>query len=147
MPSKAPAAKAAVYAACASLFSDPVQVVYGHPGTNQEDDIVAVRGVRSLQDVATMGTGRAREETLEIEVVFSCYRGGGEEAQQVATERAYALLGLLEDHLQTTDYTLGGVVRLARVTESTLAESDDPDVLAMGRVAEIAATVTCQVRI
>lgn len=147
MGSAAPAVKAALYARCQALYADPVQVCYGHPGTDQEDDIVSVAGARSTQDVATMTPNRPREESLDVDVVFSVYRGGGPESQQVATERAYALLALLEDYLKTTDYTLAGTVRLARVTSHVLAESDDPDVLAQGRVSEITATVTCQVRI
>lgn len=147
MGSKAPTVKAALFAQLGSLYSSPVQVCFGHPGTYLADDIVSVAGVRSRQDVSTMSPQRTREEELDVDVVFSSYRGGGPEVQQVVTERAYALLALLEDYLKTTDYTLGGTVRLARVTSHDLAESDDPDVLAAGRVAEITATVTCQVRI
>jgi len=53
----------------------------------------------------------------------------------------------LEDYLKTTDYTLAGTARLARVTSHDLAESDDPDLLALGRIAEVTAVVTVQVRI
>ena len=147
MPSKAPLVKAALLTVCQNLYAQPVQVAYGHPGTDLEDDIVSVAGARSTQELATLATTRPREETLEVDVVFSCFRGGGPESQQVATERAYALLGQLEDHLKTTDYTLSGTARLARVTSHDLVESDDPDLLALGRISEITAVVTVQVRI
>lgn len=147
MSSRAPLVKAALFAACQSLYAAPVQVSYGHPGTDVEADVVSVAGVRSAQDVATMTTSRTREETLTLDVIFSSYVGGGPESQQTATERAYALLALLENYLQTTDYTLGGTCRLARMIDHTLAEPDDPDVLAAGRVAEITAQIQASVRI
>ncbi len=147
MPSKVPLVKAALLTVCQSLYAQPIQVAYGHPGTDLEDDIVSIQGARSSQDIATLATTRPREETVDIDVVFSCFRGGGPEVQQVATERAYALLGLLEDYLKTTDYTLSGTARLARVTSHDLMESDDPDLLALGRISEVTAVVTAQVRI
>jgi len=112
-----------------------------------ESDIVCVAGVSSQQDVATMSPQRNREETILVDVVFSCFAGGGPEVQQTVTERAYALCALLENYLQTTDYTLSGTARLARVTAATLVESEDPDLLALGRLSEITATVTVVTRI
>lgn len=147
MGSTAPQVKLALLAELEALYSAPVQVVYGPPGPDQEDDIVCVGNARSSQDLATMSPQRRREETLDIDVIVSCYRGGGIESQQPVTERAYALLADLEDHLQGAGYDLGGVVRLARVTSHELVEAADPDVLAKGRVSEITATVTCHVRI
>lgn len=147
MGSQAPDVKAALLTACQSLYSAPVQVCYGHPGIDIEDDIVSVANARSTQDLATMGTTRRREETIAVDVIFSCFRGGGPEIQQTVTERAYELLGLLEDYLQGSGYTLSGAVRLARITSHELSESEDPEILAMGRVSEIAAVVTAVVRI
>jgi hypothetical protein len=69
------------------------------------------------------------------------------------TEAAYTILGSIEDYLQhsgnasSTQITLGGVVREARVTSHELAETADPDDLALGRLAEITATVTAHARI
>lgn len=147
MSSRAPAVKAALYTLCSSLYAAPVQVAYGHPGTDLEPDIVSIGAVRSTQDIVTMTPIRPREESLLVDVIFSCYRGGGSESQQTVTERAYALLAQLENYLQTTDYTLAGTARLARVVSHELVESDDPDLLALGRIAEITAQVSVVTRI
>lgn len=147
MGSTAPQIKLALLAELDALYSAPVQVVYGPPGPEQEDDIVCVGNARSSQELATMSPQRRREETVDVDVIVSCYRGGGTESQQPVTERAYALLADLEDHLQGAGYDLGGAVRLARVTSHELVEAAEPDVLAKGRVSEITATVTCHVRI
>jgi hypothetical protein len=107
--------------------------------------------VTSDQEIATMSTNRTREETLTVEVIFSCWGGGSD--QRTVTERAYTLLALLENYLQnpgvgpSTQITLGGVVRNARVMGHELAETEDPDDMALGRLAEITATVTARVRI
>lgn len=147
MASKAPAVKAALFTLCQSLYPVPIQVAYGHPGTDLESDIVSVGAVHSTQEIATMTTARNREEMITVDVVFSCFAGGGAEVQQAVTERCYTLCALLENYLQTTDYTLAGTARLARVTGADLIESDDPDLLALGRLSELTATVQVQVRI
>ena len=147
MASKAPAVKAALYALCQTLYPAPIQVAYGHPGTDLESDIVSVGAVRATQEIATMSPQRNREETLTVDVIFSCFTGGGTESQQTVTERAYALCALLENYLQTTDYTLSGTARLARVTGADLYESDDAELLALGRLSELTATVHVEVRI
>lgn len=144
--STAPAFKAAVYAACQSLYAAPVQVAYGHPGLTQEQDIVSVGRTTSTQDFVTFGA-RAREETVTVEVIFSCYRGGGPEVEQVVEERAYSLLGMLEDHLRDTDPTLGGVVRWSQLTSIDCQGATDPDVLAAGRCSEVTAVFTAHARI
>jgi len=145
--SKAPAVKAALFALCQTLYPAPIQVAYGHPGTDLESDIVSVGSVRATQKIATMSPQRNREETISVDVVFSSFAGGGPEVQQTVTERAYALCALLENYLQTTDYTLSGTARLARVTGADLYESDDAELLALGRLSELTATVHVEVRI
>jgi len=147
MASKAPAVKAALFTLCQTLYPVPIQVAYGHPGTDLESDIVSVGSVRATQEIATMSTMRNREELITVDVIFSCFAGGGTEVQQTVTERCYTLCALLENYLQTTDYTLAGTARLARVTGADLIESDDPDLLALGRLSELTATVEVQVRI
>jgi len=147
MSSKAPAVKAALFTLCQTLYPVPIQVAYGHPGTDLESDIVSVGAVRAIQEIATMSTMRNREETVTVDVIFSCFAGGGAETQQTVTERCYSLCALLENYLQATDYTLAGTARLARVTGAELIESDDPDLLSLGRLSELTATVEVQVRI
>ena len=149
--SVAPAFKAALYAACQTLYPTPSLVCYGNPGALSANDIVGVMNVSSQQDVATMSNLRRREETLTVEVIFSCWRGGLD--QKTVTERAYTMLGQLETYLQdsgntpSTQITLGGVVRECRVISHDLAETANPDDLAVGRIAEITAVVVAHARI
>jgi len=149
--SVAPAFKAALYAACQTLYPAPAIVAYGNPGAQSADDMVGVMNVSSVQDVATMSNLRRREETLTVEVIFSCWRGGLD--QKTVTERAYTMLGQLETYLQdsgvssSAQITLGGVVREARVVAHELAETENPDDMAVGRIAEITAVVVAHARI
>lgn len=145
--SAAPRFKAALYAACQSLYPAPVQVAYGHPGLTQEDDIVSVGRTTSNLDVATYSPNRSREETITCEVVFSCYRGGGPEMEQVVEERAYQLLGLLEDYVRTTDITVGGAVRWCMLSNVECDGATDPDILQAGRCIDLTATFTAHVRL
>lgn len=138
--SAAPAFKAALYDACGSLFAAPVQVAFGHPGLTLEDDVVSVGRVWSTQEAATMGTARSRDEELWCDVTISCYRGGGPEAEQTASDAAFALLADLETYTRLTDTTLGGVMRWTTLQDLTCEGSTDPEVLAQGRVVEIVAT-------
>ena len=143
MSSAAPAVKAALVTALTSAFGTTVQVNYGPPGSAQSDDIIAVLDVRVTEVVATMGN-RSREETLEIDVVVSSYRGGGTEIQQTVTERAYAVLAALETYLKTTDPSIGGTVRS---NAGVIRHDMNEDSFATGRVTEIAATVLAFARI
>ena len=143
----APRFKAALYTVCQSLYAEPIQVAYGHPGLTQEDDIVSLGRTTSTQEVATFGTSRSREQVLTCEVTFSCYRGGGAEMEQVVEERAFELLGQLETYIRTTDITLGGVVRWCLLSDTDCLGATDPDVLASGRCVDVTATFTAHVRL
>jgi hypothetical protein len=150
MSTAAPAFKLALFNACVGLYPSAL-VTYGHPGAQSADDMVGVMNVTSDQEVGPLSPQRRREETLTIEVIFSCWRGGAD--QRTVTEAAYTLLALLENYLQdtgvsaSTQITLGGTVRDARVMGHELAETEDPADMALGRLAEITATVTARVRI
>lgn len=138
MSSAAPAIKAALVAVLAGVVDADTLVSYGQPGTYQPDDIVAVLDVSSASERDPQTLDRSRTETVNVTVTVSCYRGGGTEVQQTVTERAYALLALVESYVKTTNPTLGGIVwGDAVVIAHDLAEAAAPD----GRVAEIAATV------
>jgi hypothetical protein len=97
-----------------------------------------------------MSSLRAREETLNATVEI--YVGSGDTDQQTVTERAYTLLGVLDDYLQdpgvtgSTQTTLGGAVRHAWLSSHELTETDDPEDLTRGRFARITATVTARAR-
>lgn len=150
MGTAAAAMKGALLTACQGIYPAPVKVCYGHPGTNLPDDIVSIGNITSDSVVGPLGTARTREESLSIEVTFSCFRGGSD--QQVVTERAYELLAMLEAYLtdagtsSSLQLSLAGTVRRAWVTGHILAETE-ADLLSQGRVAEITAVVAADVRI
>lgn len=140
--------KEALYNAAVTLWADTdVQVSYGHPGMSQSDDIVAVMDVRSGQNPATLSTNRTREEELRCTVMVSIYRGGGPEQEKVCTDRAYELLGALENYVRTTDTTLGGVVRHCFLESHESDGSTDPNVLGGGRLIEVSAVFVAANRI
>lgn len=148
MSSAAPAVKAAVHAlVVTALASEPtVLVSYGQPaadGTPLPNDVVGVLGVEGTTEPGPMATTRPRDETLRVTVLVSSWRGGGPEVQQTVTERAYALLALVESAVRANP-TLGGTVRTAAVVEHDLAEDIPPQ---GGRVAEISAVIESVTRI
>lgn len=94
------------------VATHPVLVTYGHPGTSRPEDVVMFMGVRVNQEPATLSaTNRAREETIELDVVISVARGGGAEVEEVCGARASDLLEALSYYVRITDTTLGGVAR------------------------------------
>ena len=135
-----PLVKSGLVATLTSLLPAPVFVSYGHPGTLRVDDMVAVMDASAAQDWVVMTPSRPRDEVVTVDVVFSSYR---DDTQQVVTERAFTMLGLLETYVRS-DPSLGiAGGRMALVHDYDLAEQAD----ASGRVAEIAVKVTLTVRI
>lgn len=147
--------KAAMVTAATTAINDTsVLVCYGHPGTVQPPDIVSVGQITAQQDMATLSNAkRTRDLVLTAEVVVSVFRAGGPEQEQVAGDRAYALLDLVEEYLRTTDTQLatsnGGtpLVWWCFCTSHDSDGSTDPEVLANGRLIEIRATFTARARI
>jgi hypothetical protein len=128
--------------------SSPVLVSFGHPGQKQPDDIVGFLDVRTEQDPATFGTNRGREEVLEIDVLVSCYRGGGPAQEKVASDRAYELLGLLEAAVHYgVGTTVGSTVRECFLIRTTSDGRTDPNEIAKGRTIEVLATFQARARI
>jgi hypothetical protein len=156
MSSQAPALKAAFVTAIGGLTGitgTPTLVCYGEPGKYQPDDIIAVTDVSSTHVIATLGANRRREETLTATVVVSCYRGGDDATgatQQLTTERAWTLTGLIVDYVQVTDPTISGTVRgLTGEITHDLVEgfAQSADGINSGRIAEITTTFTFFARI
>lgn len=146
----APDFKQAMVAAAHTLWdeTDPdVQIAFGHPGKTQADDIVAFGRLTSEQEPSAMAPTRPRTERLTLDVVFSVYRAGGPEMEQVASDRAYALLGQLEEHVRLTDTTLGGTVQFCFLTAHESTGSTDEQTLSRGRLIETTAVFTAQARI
>jgi len=149
MPSAGQPAKAALVSMLTTAYASahPEVAVYpGHPGPVDVADLVAVTSVAAQQEPGPMRVGaRTREESLRITAVISCYRGGGVEVQPTVTAAAFTLLGVLEDAI-ADDPTLAGTVTWAQVESYDLAEADDPDILAAGRVSEISVVVQATAR-
>lgn len=150
------ACKDVVYAAQTGPDEQPVQVAFGDPGKYPVAAIVVVpMDVRMPVTRPTMGTGRSREQTAEIDLIISVFVGGGEEAQPLAIAAALDLQGLIESHFRTSpNETLTGACREAHVSNARLvpniayAANEDPEVrpVAIGRTADITVTVTASIR-
>lgn len=114
-----------------------VQVSYGVPGATVVPDAIAVRDSRVEPD--------GEEEMVTVEVTISCYVGGGPEAQQVATERAFVLLAAVKAAIDAAP-TVSGSCRVAVVAdEYQTGEAigyDQTGNIPMGRLSQIDATVT-----
>jgi hypothetical protein len=137
---RAPEFKAALIAAAHTLWDtdEPdVQIARGHPGKTQRDDIVAFGKVTSQQEPGPLGPRRARNETVTVAVVFSIYRRGGPDQEQVAEDRAYKLLGDLENYVRKTDTTLGGTVLHCFLSEVESDGASEPNIIASGRLIEV----------
>lgn len=153
------ATRAALFAACQAIYTGvldssaaPVLVTYGKPGAYQSNNIVAV-GMANRRPIArpTMGTGRSREATAEIEVWISVFVPGTEVAQQTASEACDDLVDLLEAYFRASPQeALSGACREAWVSN---VDGPNPDVVTnpetkavMGRVADAVVTVTASIR-
>ena len=148
--SAAPAIKAALVTMLTAAFASDTAVLvsYGHPGPSVDADLVIVGSIVGAQEFAAMkASHRSREETLGIAITISVSMGGGPEAQQPVTERAFALLASLESALET-DTTIAGTCRgLSHLESFEAVESDDPEILALGRVTEIDVVFRAEARI
>lgn len=147
MSSSVPGIKAYLFGtAFPALFPD-TQITYGMPGSFEGQDVVTVGNARVVNDVPVMSNARRVEEVIELQVLLSCYRPGGPEAQQQATEAVYGLYSTLRDYFRTApNETLGGNCRESRVTSHDLIEDDDEDDITNGRLSQIEAVITIRAR-
>lgn len=123
-----------------------VLVSLGAPANLEPEDLVAFTRTTSEQNPATMGN-RGREELLTQEVVISCFVAGGDEAEKAAHDRAYYLLGIIENYCRKVDTTLGGTVRHCFLTGHECDGQTPSDYLDRGRVIEIIARFAAAARI
>lgn len=124
-----------------------VLVSFGHPGTLDPDDIVSFARVSETQDFATVSTNRTRNEIITLEVEISCYRAGGPEVEQVASDRAYELLRMIETQVRVTDTTVGGTVWWCFLASHDSTGSTDPARIETGRNIDITAVFEGRARI
>lgn len=142
--------KDAFYAMAQTVFVNDARVLvsYGHPGLQNQDDLILLLGVKSQQVEAAMSSSlRSRWETLELDLFISSYRAGELDNDKVPSDRVYAMLGLLENYVRTTDTTLGIGLQQCFLTAHDSTGSTDPQVLAHGRMVDCTATFTALVRI
>jgi hypothetical protein len=91
----------------AALADATVLVCLGHPGKQQPDDIVMVGDVTADFSNGPMGPRRNREIEVLLEGVVSVYRKGGRSAEEVASDRAFGLLGTAEEYFRGDGTTVG----------------------------------------
>lgn len=152
MATVAIAFKEAFYNAAKALMAgnhetEQVYVVFGQPATIDPDEIISLGFVGAGQEKATMGSNRAREETLTLDVQISVVRGGAEEAEIEASRRCYELLRMLEYQVRMTDTTVGGTVRECFLTSHESPGATPEDVMHNGRMIDVLATFTAKARI
>lgn len=146
--------RAAVRVACDTLFasaSPPVLVKYSTlEQPEYADDVVLVGGVHAEQEPGALGTSRARDEVLTIDITTASWRPGTDDADQLAYAAAASNLDLIAEEFRsiTGDTTLGGLV-LWCFLDSFEANGADVkgESVAPGRIWEIIATFKARVRI
>lgn len=158
MSSGVPAQKRALVALLRELFPD-AGVSYGPP-TRTTNHMAYCGGVQVDNGTPTAGgPRRSREEVANHQVMLSVFAPGTsddndsqpaeDDAQQVATEGAYEMLDVLEDHFrQHLTGPLDGTAYTAIVSGHELAEYKITNTsgAVTGRVGEITATVTTKHR-
>ncbi|PRB69516.1 hypothetical protein [Arthrobacter sp. MYb213] len=144
--------KRALYEKIRDLYADDpatqdVLVCPGTPGSFTPDEIVAVTSLEIQQDFATMGPNRSREETLTVDVVFSCLFGGDDTQELPSQERAFELLSIIERHVRMEDTTLNGTVRHCLLTSVQTDGQTPAEYLHAGRGVDMTATFTARNRV
>lgn len=127
-----PTVKAALVAQLGTLFP-AAQVCYGEPIQTLRDDIVAVMDSRDTP--VPDGIGRQRRSTIDVDVVFSVFRGGTDQAA------AEALCdGMVEDFEAwlLANPSIGGT---AQGNAGVVSRSAETTQSAKGAIAEQAVTV------
>lgn len=97
-----------------------VQITYGHPGKNLKDEIIMLGNMKGQQDTVGLGGGH-RHETTQLDVIVEVVHKGW--TQQQVTERAYVLMGHVEDAIRA-DQTLSGVANIDAQVTGPLALSE-----------------------
>lgn len=148
----ADAFKEAFYLAIQDAFAqDPdkqdVLVTFGAPGSYAPNDLVSFLDISADQDVATLGTNRGRDETIELTVSISCIVPGMQDAELQAHQRAYTLLRAIESYARRQDPTIGGTVRQCFLVRHGSSGQTDPALIAKGRVTEIVAIFRAVARV
>jgi hypothetical protein len=127
----------------------PVEVFDGFPRRPIDNmDFVAIGGkaepvADGTQDAVVLGN-RRRDETYTVRVYCSSSRGTAD--QKVTRDRAFTLMGVVEDALRT-DPTLGGRVMSAQVGGRVALEQTEAETADAGSFAEVSFDVSVRARI
>jgi hypothetical protein len=144
--STVPAAKLYLYTQITALINDAaVLVAYDPPSTYQPDDIVMVGAVdRQVVPYQMVGSGGAGwlDETYQIEVVVSVFRGG--DNARTAFERACTLADQVV-YVVRSDPSLGGAVVVAHPEVSRYEPAWEED--HKGRLVTVTIPINCRARI
>lgn len=152
------AAVQACFASTTAPDGSPVLALFGMPDQYQPQAMVAVLGAGGQHGVTrpTMGTNRSRELQIEIEVMFSVYVPGGQEAHGTCMTAIDTMIRQFEDYLRTSpNEKLGGACYDSWVSDiGALAPTIayDPDSVQAGqpvptgRVVETSTLVTAKIR-
>jgi len=111
------------------------------------NDAISLADVKSVQSPGPISTNRSRNEDLTLTVWISSWRLGGPEAEQTASDAAYALLEAIEHQVRFTDTNVSNTVMWCFLTAHDSAGVTPDELLDRGRTIEIEATFTARVRI
>lgn len=145
---QATARAALIEAAKVALVGEAVDIGRGFRWPIVNNDWVFATETDSDIDPATIGPRRTLDERITLTLSIGAFRSGGDqEAEDLAFNRAFDLLGKIQNHVRKNDITLGGTVLWcvpgSSTSDGATTDSDAGD----GRITEIVAQFVCQHRI
>lgn len=148
MTAQSTARAALVAAAKVALEGEDVDIGSGFRWPIASNDWVYATDTDSDIDPTTIGPRRTLTERITLSLSIGSWRpGGDQEAENAAHDRAFELLGSIQNHVRKNDITLGGTVLWCLPGSSTSAGATAEGDSGEGRLTEIAATFVCEHRI
>lgn len=145
---QATARAALIEAAKVALAGEPVDIGRGFRWPIVNNDWVFATETDSDIDPATIGPRRTLDEKITLTISIGAWRpGGDQEAEDTAFDRAFDLLGRIQQQVRKNDITLGDTVLWCIPGSSTSAGATTEGESGEGRLTEIVATFVCQHRI
>lgn len=139
-----------LFLAARTLFETDTDlwVSYGWPVAGRDrPDAMSFMEIRTQQEPATLGTNRSRDEDIWVSVLVECFRAGEEEDDQAPTAAVFGYVRRLEQHIRTSDPTLGGLAHWCFLDQVQTAAATDPDLVAQGRLVVADVDFKARVRI
>lgn len=129
------------------LADEKVMVTDGLVWADLSNDYAALMDCTVDLAAPTMGTNRARELVINLDVWHSTFIPGGQRDKRPEVRRRLLKhIGLVEHHLRDVDPTLG-VVRECQLTSIQVVSPDDPTYESQGVAIEGTASYRAVVRI